>query len=286
MKLIVKFTPFLLILFVFTSCVSNKKYNELQSQYNQCETDKSGLINEVDKAELTIKNKEEMIQSLRDQLEDAKKQRDKQSIQVGDLTVLTQAANENIKLTLAQLEKKDKYINLLQSAKSKTDSMNLALALNLKGVLQDGIDDEDIEIEVDKTVVFVNLSDRMLFRSGSSRLTSKANDVLAKIAEIVKSRPDLEVMVEGYTDNVPMSTDCITDNWDLSVKRATSVVRALEKQHKVDPNKMIAAGRGENHPKNSNSTADDRAKNRRTRIVLLPKLNQFYDLLDPNKVPK
>ena len=212
--------------------------------------------------------------------------RDKQIDQVGNLTVLTQTANENIKETLSQLEKKDKYIHLLQEAKTKADSINLALAVNLKGVLKEGLDDQDVEVKVDKTVVFVNLSDKMLYQIGSSNLTSKANEVLGKIAKIIESRPDLEVMVEGYTDNVPIKNSCLEDNWDLSVKRATAVVRVLQKNYNINPNRLIAAGRGEYNTLASNDTADGRATNRRTRIIILPKLDQFYDLLNPSTVPK
>ncbi|MCB0622827.1 MAG: OmpA family protein, partial [Saprospiraceae bacterium] len=212
-------------------------------------------------------------------------QRDKQLSQVGDLTVLSQSASENIKETLSQLQQKDKYIHLLQNARSKADSINLALAVNLKSVLKDGIEDQDVEVQVDKTVVFINLSDKMLYKSGSAEITPRAKEVLGKIAQIVQSRPDLEVMVEGYTDNVPIKNDCMKDNWDLSVKRATSVVRVLQKDYNVDPNRLIAAGRGEYNTLATNDTAEGRATNRRTRIIILPKLNQFYDLLNPNNVP-
>jgi chemotaxis protein MotB len=126
----------------------------------------------------------------------------------------------------------------------------------------------------------------MLYQSGSANLTTRANEVLGKIATIINQRPDLEVMVEGYTDNVPISTECIKDNWDLSVKRATSVVRVLQTKYNIDPNRLIAAGRGEFNTLASNDTADGRSKNRRTRIIIMPKLNQFYDLLNPNNAPK
>ena len=141
-------------------------------------------------------------------------------------------------------------------------------------------------MKVDKTVVFVNLSDKMLYESGSANLTSRAQEVLGKIAQIVQSRPELEVMVEGYTDNVPIKNACMEDNWDVSVKRATSVVRALQSQYKVDPNRLIAAGRGEWNALAANDTEEGRSINRRTRIIILPKLDQFYDLLDPGKAPK
>ena len=207
-------------------------------------------------------------------------------LKFGDLTVLSKSANENIKETLSQLEKKDSYIHLLQNAKSKADSINLALAVNLKSVLKDGIADEDVEVKVDKTVVFINLSDKMLYQSGSSDLTSRAHEVLSKIAQIIEARPELDVMVEGYTDNVPIKNDCMSDNWDLSVKRATSVVRVLQTNYNVNPNRLIAAGRGEYNTLATNDTAEGRAINRRTRIIILPKLNQFYDLLNPNTLPK
>lgn len=287
-----------------TSCVSKKKHqsmlsllqteldvanknlakygvqlNELMAQLSACESDRSTNKNEM-------RVREEQMADLRAQIADCKAQRDKQLSQVGNLTVLSQSANDNIKETLSQLEGKDKYIRLLQAAKNKADSINLALAVNLKNVLREGIDDKDVEIKVDKTVVFINLSDKMLYQSGSYNLTPKANQVLGKIAAIIESRPELEVMVEGYTDNVPYKNACLEDNWDLSVKRSTAVVRALQKDFKINPNRLIAAGRGEHNTMASNSTAEGRSTNRRTRIIILPKLDQFYDLLNPDKVPK
>lgn len=288
---------------LLTSCVSNKKYQDMQAsmqqeldlanqQLGKCGEDLNKYVNSLSACEqenarlnTSLRLREEQMSDLREQVADFRSQRDKQLSQVGDLTVLSQSANENIKETLSQLEKKDKYIQLLQAAKSKADSINLALAVNLKGVLQEGIDDKDVEIKVDKTVVFINLSDKMLYQSGSANITTRANEVLGKIAQIIQSRPDLEVMVEGYTDNVPIKNSCLTDNWDLSVKRATSVVRVLQTAYKIDPNRLIAAGRGEYNTLASNSTAEGRATNRRTRIIIMPKLDQFYDLLNPNNVP-
>lgn len=289
------------------SCVSKKKFLSLQSQLDTankdlgkcgeslndylnrlsaCEQEKERLKGDIRTAQNALQLREEQIADLRDQITDVKSQRDKQVTQVGDLTVLSQSANANIKETLSQLEKKDKYIHLLQAAKTKADSINLALAVNLKSVLSEGLEDKDVEVKVDKTVVFVNLSDKMLFQSGSSNLTPRASEVLGKIAKIIESRPELEVMVEGYTDNVPIKNACIDDNWDLSVKRSTSVVRVLQKNFNIDPNRLIAAGRGEYNTLASNSTDAGRATNRRTRIIIMPKLDQFYDLLNPKTVPK
>jgi len=251
----------------------------------KCEQEKEGLKGDLRTANSTISLKDEQINDLKAQIADLRELRDKQVEQVGDLTILSQSANENIKETLSQLERKDQYLNLLQAAKTKADSINLALAVNLKNVLSDGIADEDVQIEVDKTVVFINLSDKMLYNSGSADLTPRANDVLGKIAQIVESRPDFEVMVEGYTDNQPISRACYKDNWDLSVMRSTSVVRVLQDTYNIDPNRLIAAGRGEYNALASNDTLEGRQTNRRTRIIILPKLDQFYDLLNPDIVP-
>lgn len=292
---------------LMSSCVSKKKYAALQTdmaltnkelakcgeslsdylnRLSACEQERERLRSDLKTSQNALQLREEQIKDLREQVTDIRAQRDKQLSQVGDLTNLSQSASNNIKATLAQLEQKDKYIQLLQSAKTRADSINLALAVNLKTVLRDGIDDKDVEVKVDKTVVFINLSDKMLYQSGSSNLTPRAHEVLGKIAQIIKSRPDLEVMVEGYTDNVPISNDCLADNWDLSVKRSTSVVRVLQNTYKIDPNRLIAAGRGEYNTLASNATPEGRATNRRTRIIILPKLDQFYDLLNPQKAPK
>lgn len=311
MKLKSNLMLLLCLSFLLPSCISKKKFMEAQKdlkkqlvendyqigklgkELNSClnqvsehEKDKEKLNGEINTLKTTLDLRQEQISDLKDQIKDVKDQRDKQLTQVGDLTVLSQSANDNIKETLSQLENKDKYIHLLQAAKSKADSINLALAINLKGVLKDGIEDSDVEVKVDKTVVFVNLSDKMLYNSGSYTITSRADVVLGKIAKIIQSRPDLEVMVEGYTDNVPISKACVKDNWDLSVLRATAVVKALQTKHNVDPNKLIAAGRGQYNTLASNDTFEGRQTNRRTRIIILPKLDQFYDLLDPSKVPE
>lgn len=289
-----------LVFLILTGCVSKKRYDEMQALLelekltaSKCNEDIGRLARELntceqDKARLeaSLNARQDQITQLQSQVADIQKQRDRTVDQVGDLTALSQSATKNIGETLAQLEGKDKYIRLLQAAKSQTDSINLALAVNLKSVLAQGIADDDVEVKVDKTVVFVNLSDKMLYESGSYNISNRANEVLGKIAQIVQSRPDLEIMIEGYTDNVPISTACVKDNWDLSVLRATSVARALQTRHGVDPNRLIPAGRGQYNTLADNATAEGRATNRRTRIIILPKLDQFYDLLNPANAPK
>ena len=287
---------------VMSSCVSKKKFMALESdlqkaqkdlgdcgvdlnrymtQLTACQQERDRIQGLLQGAQQNTQMREEQINDLKDQITDIRAQRDAQLQQVEGLTQLSQSATKNIEETLSQLETKDNYIHLLHAAKSRADSINLALAVNLKSVLKDGLADEDVEVKVDKTVVFINLSDKMLYQSGSATITDRANEVLGKIATIIESRPGVEVMVEGYTDNVPISNDCIQDNWDLSVKRSTSVVRALQNVHGIDPNRLIAAGRGEYNALAENDTAEGRSTNRRTRIIILPKLDQFYDLLDP-----
>ncbi len=299
-----KYSVLLLSLVLFASCATNKKIEEAVApvqaeldlaneqlgeageQINDLMAQNDKLKSELNTSSTTLDLRAEQMEDLRAQLEDVKAQRDRQLDQVGELTVLSKSANENIKETLSQLEDRDEYIKMLQAAKTKADSINLALAVNLKGALENGIADEDIQIAVDKTVVMINLSDKMLYYSGSANLTKRAKEVLGKIGKIIEKRPDLEVMVEGNTDNVPIKTATIADNWDLSVKRATSVARVLIKDFGVAPERIIAAGRGEHNPIASNDDAEGRSKNRRTRIIIMPKLDQFYDLLDPASVPE
>lgn len=304
MKIGVKLAMFLAVSTLLSACVSKKKFTDMEDGYKReltfaneqldkyghdikkltkslssCEQDKTKLMGE-------LKALESSLQLRKEQVDDLRSQRDKTVSQVDDLTVLSKSANDNIKETLNQLQRKDKYITYLQAARTKADSINLALSVNLKKVLREGIDDADVDIKVDKTVVFINLSDKMLYQSGSSNITSRAKTVLGKIAKIIQSRPNLEVMVEGYTDNVPIKNSCVKDNWDLSVKRATSVVRALQQDFGIDPNRLIAAGRGEYNKLAENDTPQGRSMNRRTRIIILPKLNEFYDLLNPNELPQ
>jgi chemotaxis protein MotB len=154
--------------------------------------------------------------------------------------------------------------------------------MNLKGALKD-VNDTDVEIKVEGSAVFISVSDKMLFKSGSYDITPRAKEVLGKVAAVLKAQPELQFMVEGHTDNKPIKTASIKDNWDLSVLRATAVVRVLQSNFGVAPNRMIASGRGEYVPVASNTTAEDRSLNRRTRIVIIPQLDQFFKLLEPKK---
>ena len=264
---------------LLSSCVSQKKFTELEElqqntknlldsatvKLNSCNEDKEAALASL--ATLTEQN-----QFLKANNQDLINN-------IGNLTTLSQKGAENLEMSLESMKEKDIRIQRMQDAVTKKDSVTLALVTSLKGVLGN-MSYDDIEINVEKGVVYVSISDKLLFRSGSYTVTSRAKEVLGKVATVVNNKPELEFMVEGHTDNVPIKSDGIVDNWDLSVKRATAVVRILEKDFGVAPARMTAAGRSFYIPVADNDTAANRAKNRRTRIVVLPKLNQFYDLIE------
>ena len=170
--------------------------------------------------------------------------------------------------------------NELQQAQTLEDSMNLALSYNLKKSISNSFEqNEDVQVDIDQTVVMISVSDKLLFNSGSFRVNKEANKLLQKLADVINSEPTMEVMIEGHTDSRTINTPILTDNWDLSVKRATSIVRILQEKYKVDPSKLIASGRSSYQPITDNDSKANRAKNRRTRIVVMPNLDKFYSLL-------
>lgn len=260
-----------------TSCVSQKKYTELENNYNKTSSELVDTKAELMKCRI---ESESRLNALNQQVEDLRKDKEKTLEYVENLTVLSKSASESIKETLTQMGKKDEYIQYIQKAITQRDSMNLALGFKLKSVLKDGFSDEDIQVNVEKTVVYISIADRLLFRSGSHVISNDAKRVLKKVADVIGAQPELEVMVEGYTDNMPISTSDMKDNWDLSVKRSTSVIRVLQNDFNIAPSRLVAAGRSEYMPLDTNATVEGRAKNRRTRIVLMPKLDQFFKLLE------
>ena len=274
-----KMVLFLLGGLVMTSCVSNKKFRAVQEQLKTTED----LLNTATiKLNSCLKDKE-LLQSKNEMLA---KNNEGLMTNLGNMTMLTQKGADNLERSLESLKEKDLTIKNLRDAVTRRDSINLALVQSLKGVLGN-LDDEDITVQVDKGVVYVSISDKMLFSSGSYNVTPRAREVLGKVAKVVNNKPDFEFMVEGHTDNVPIKNTCIKDNWDLSVLRATAVVRILQNDFGVTASRMTAAGRGEYVPVTSNASADRRALNRRTRIVVLPKLDQFYNMIEQGmKDPK
>ena len=197
---------------------------------------------------------------------------------VGDLSTLSKKEAENLERSLESLKERDKQISTLRDAVNRRDSVMLALMRSLKGSV--GMDDEDITIDVEKGVVFVSLSDRFLFKSGSYDVNSNAKNVLGKVAKILADKPEFDVLIEGHTDNKAFTKGNLEDNWDLSVKRATALARILQTEHNVAPSRITAAGRGEYLPIATNDTKEGRSANRRTRIYIIPKLDQFYEMIE------
>jgi chemotaxis protein MotB len=277
---------FCLPVLVFTSCVSRKtlkaeqdKYAKLNTFYMQVQDDLRKCREDEAEASRRKALLETEITGLNKQVDFLKENNNTVLNQLKDLSVISSSQAESIKKSLDNIGAKDSYIQSLQSAIARKDSLNMALVMNLKGALSD-INDTDVEIKVEKGVVFISISDKMLFRSGSSDVSDKAMTVLGKVAQVLNSKPEIEFMVEGHTDNVAIKNNCIADNWDLSVKRATSVIRILQNKFNIDPKRMTAGGRGEYIPLKTNDTAEGKAANRRTRIVILPQLDQFFQLLE------
>lgn len=273
-----------------TSCVSSKKFKKSQADYAllqtryqslegnlaDCNNQKTGL--EREKADLNKR-----ITDLNKEMENIKQNYTQAIMQLENLSVISKQQAESIKQSLQNIGAKDAYIQTLQQQMAYKDSLNMVLVMNLKGAIGN-IEDEDINIKVDKGVVYIDISDKLLFKSGSYTITERAKEVLGKVALVLKNQPDIEFMVEGHTDNVPFKGNAIlVDNWDLSVKRATTVVRLLQKEYGLDPAKMAAAGRSEYKPLAGNDTKEGKASNRRTRIVILPQLDQFFKLLEPKR---
>lgn len=278
------------------SCVSSKKFKTAQAEIQSLQskqTQLQGDLNNCNDAKAELGRQKTTLEgdnaSLNNKISDLNKQIDFLKAnntsalrQLEDLSVISASQAESIRKSMENIGAKDAYIQTLQQQMAHKDSLNMALVMNLKGAVGN-MDDEDINIKVDKGVVYIDISDKLLFKSGKYEVTSQAKTVLGKVAAVLKNQPDIEFMVEGHTDNVPyVGGGVLADNWDLSVKRATTIVKMLQKQYGLDPAKMAAAGRGEYKPVADNSTKEGKAANRRTRIVILPQLDQFFKLLEPN----
>ncbi|WP_166387603.1 MULTISPECIES: flagellar motor protein MotB [unclassified Polaribacter] len=277
-----KISILLLTAVIVSSCVSKKKFVTLQDEYDQTTTE---LVNVKATLQKCLIESEKDAATLTEQINSLKEDKKGALKQVENLTVLTQSSSDNIKNVITQLSEKDKFINGIRAAMTQKDSLNLAIKYHLTKNLSDGIQDEDIQVNVEKTVVFISISDKLLFKSGSYNVTDKAYSVLEKISKVIKDQPEMEVMIEGHTDSTPIKRAVIQDNWDLSALRATSITRILQYKFGVKPGRLIAAGRSQYVPLVDNNTAENKAINRRTKIIIMPKLNQFFDLLeqDANK---
>jgi chemotaxis protein MotB len=280
---------------IFSSCVSSKKFKGLEDEYrvlNNKYTQGQDDLKRCEDALISAKsygaNMDQQYAALQDRYKEKQKEADflqnntqQMMGRLQDLSVMSDKQAESVRKSLDKLAERDIYIKDLQSAMARKDSLNLALVMNLKGSLGN-VADDDLNIEVEKGVIYISISDKLLFQSGSYNLTPRAIDVLGKVATVLNNQPNLEFLVEGHTDNVPIKTASIRDNWDLSVLRATSVVRALQERFKIDPKRMTAGGRSQYQPLVENDNPGNRAINRRTRIVVLPQLDQFFQLLEPD----
>ncbi|WP_395053505.1 flagellar motor protein MotB [Flavobacterium sp.] len=257
---------------MLTSCGAKKKIAALEAQNKECQD----LLNSTTvKLNLCLTEKEAMNQQ-----NDYLKKNNSDLISASkDMTVLSTKGAQNIEKALESIKEKDLKISRMQDALTKKDSVTLALVTSLKSSV--GISDPDIEVNVEKGVVFISIADKLLFKSGSYVVSDRAKEILAKVAKVVNDKPTFECMVEGHTDNVPFTGNAVLlDNWDLSVKRSTAIIRVLTRDLGVKPSQLIAAGRGEYVPLVDNNSADNRSKNRRTRIVVLPKIDEFYEMIE------
>ncbi|MDO6596916.1 OmpA family protein [Oceanihabitans sp. 2_MG-2023] len=265
-------------LLLLSSCVSKKEFAAMEAKQK---TTQDLLNTATVKLNSCLEDKSAVsarVAALQEQLANLK-DTNKDLIQTTQgMTVLTTKGAENLEKSLESLKEKDLKISRLQDALTKKDSVTLALVTSLKKEV--GLNDEDIEINVEKSVVFISLSDKLLFKTGSYDISDRANEILGKVATVINSKPNFEAMVEGHTDNVPYNRGgVLVDNWDLSVKRSTAIVRALQSLG-VNPAQLIAAGRGDHLPLVPNDTAENKAINRRTKIYILPKIDQFYEMIE------
>ncbi|MCF6214324.1 MAG: OmpA family protein [Flavobacteriaceae bacterium] len=264
---------------LLSSCVSQKQHAALQSDLDVAKQNLVDIKANLTKCILEKEKANSNFKTLEGQVSHLKKSNNSLLENLGNMAKLSTKEAENLETSLENIKEKDLRIRSMQNAITRRDSVTLALVTSLKGVLDD-INDPDIEINVEKGVVYISLSDKLVFNTGSFVVSDRAKEILGKVAKIVNDKPDINIMVEGHTDNVSIQNDVVEDNWDLSVKRATSVVRILQKDFGVAPERMTAAGRSSYVPIASNDTDAGKSRNRRTRIVILPKLDEFYKLLE------
>ncbi|OIQ23268.1 OmpA family protein [Lacinutrix sp. MedPE-SW] len=278
------------ILFVsailLSSCVSKKKYvmleqekGEVVSELTKTKVEKEELEAKFQAIQERVDNYNAKINSLSQDIDGLQKESDSKFTVSTNGTMTSKLTERQMRETLSKVDP-----NKVSQAKTLKDSMNLAIEYNLNRVIDTSTlnEDEDIAVNINETVVMISISDKMLFNTGSYRVSNKANDILQKLADVINSEPSIDVMVEGHTDSRTISTPTLKDNWDLSVLRATSVVRKLQNEYNVSPEKLIASGRSSYQPLTANDTKEGRSKNRRTRIILLPNIDKFFALMSSN----
>lgn len=282
MKKIKLFVP-LMGLLLMTSCVSKKQYAEVQTNYNNLKTEHAALQKDYNDAQVRIaeytSDSKSLAARLKEEQERNKELRNAYAKLQNNYDSNIKQGNVNISKLVDEINASNKFIKQLVDAKDKSDSLNVALTNKLTRSLSKQ-ELNDVDVQVLKGVVYISLADNMLYKSGSYEIGDRAGETLSKIAKIITDYKDYDVLVEGNTDNVPISQKNIRNNWDLSALRASSVVQALQNQYGVDPKRLTAAGRGEYNPIVSNNTEVGKQRNRRTQIIITPKLDQFMDLID------
>lgn len=268
-----------IVVFSAASCVSSKQYKSLQADYSAMQGRLNGVSQENETCKSNLGQANVQIAGLQDQLRTAMANAQSLQASLDKCLTSTSQGNVNISKLVDEINSSNKYIQQLVNSKNKSDSLNMVLTNNLTRSLSRE-EMKDVDVQVLKGVVYISLSDNMLYKSGSYEISDKANETLSKIAKIITDYKDFEVLIEGNTDNVPISKTNIRNNWDLSSLRASSVVQALQNNFGVDPKRLTAGGRGEYNPIASNDSEAGRIKNRRTQIIITPKLDQFMELID------
>lgn len=271
---------------IFTSCVSKKQFTNLETDYNRLQTEQKDLQRNYQESQLQLAESRTRVASLEERLAEARKNNEDLRAAYAEMQGLLNKSllqntqgNVNITKLVDEINSSNRFIQHLVQAKNRSDSLNIVMINNLtRSLTRDEM--QDLDIKVLKGVVYISLDDRMLYRSGGYEISTKAGEILSKIAKIIMDYKDYSVLVEGNTDTDPISRPNIRNNWDLSALRASSVVQALQNNYGVDPKRLTAAGRGEYNPVATNSTAEGKALNRRTQIIITPELNQFMELID------
>lgn len=282
MKRLKLFVP-LAIALLMTGCVSKKQYADMQAKYQTLQSENASLQRDLNDKQVSLaecnSNSKSLAERLADEQTRNKEMREAYSQLQNSYQSNVQAGNVNISKLVDEINASNKFIKQLVDAKSKSDSLNQALTNKLTRSLSRE-EMNDVDVQVLKGVVYISLADNMLYKSGSYEIGDRAGETLSKIAKIISDYKDYDVLVEGNTDNVPIKQKNIRNNWDLSTLRASSVVQALQNEYGVDPKRLTAAGRGEYNPVANNSTEKGKQRNRRTQIIITPKLDQFMDLID------
>lgn len=285
MKFYLSFLTVLAAIVFTTGCVSTKKFNALQTDYNKLFSRNSELTRENESTKSNLDKATTQLSAIQQQL--AAERENVKALQsaLDKCLASSTQGNVNISKLVDEIQSSNKYIQELVASVRKNDSLNMVLTNNLtRSLSKDEL--QDVDVQVLKGVVYISLSDNMLYKTGSYEISEAAGSTLAKIAKIIKDYKDYDVLIEGNTDNVPISRPNIRNNWDLSTLRASSVVQALQNSYGVDPQRLTAGGRGEYNPVASNDTVDGRTKNRRTQIIITPKLDQFIDLIESKNQPR